>query len=106
MRILLALLLTVPLFAQKPALSAEGMLADIKTLASDKFEGRGPGSNGEKLTVEFLTQRFKSLALKPGNPNGAYVQDVPMVGLTSKPVPELAVNSKDGKKLALKFGAD
>ena len=82
------------------------MLADIKTLASDKFEGRGPGSNGEKLTVEFLSQRFKSLGLKPGNPNGAYVQNVPMVGITAKPAQELTLTSKDGKKLPLKFGVD
>jgi len=31
----------------------------IRTLASDEFEGRGPGSAGEKQTVEYLIHQFR-----------------------------------------------
>ncbi len=105
MRILMALLLALPLAAQKPQFSADEMLHDISTLASDRFEGRAPGSEGEKLTVNFLLERFQSLGLKPGNPDGTYLQRVPMVGITAKPAKELTLISGD-KKLALKFGDD
>jgi Zn-dependent M28 family amino/carboxypeptidase len=84
---------------------AKELLADIQTLASDKFEGRAPGSTGEKLTVDFLTARFKALGLKPGNPDGTYVQKVPMVGITAKVTDELTFTNGD-KKVVLKFPAD
>ena len=39
----------------KPALDAitpDGLLAHIKMLASDEFEGRAPGSKGEELSIK------------------------------------------------------
>src|SRR5262249_27945312 len=69
--------------APKPALDAigaESLLAHIKTLSSDAFEGRGPGTEGEAKTVEYLSGQFRKLGLRPGNPDGSYYQDVPLVG--------------------------
>ena len=40
---------------------------------------RGPGTPGEEKTVAYLTDRFRSIGLRPGNPDGGYVQDVPLV---------------------------
>ena len=60
--------------------SPADLLAHIKVLASDEFEGRAPGTPGEDRTVAYLRDRFKALGLKPGNPDGTYVQDVPLVG--------------------------
>jgi Zn-dependent M28 family amino/carboxypeptidase len=67
----------------KPALEAiqvEAILGDIKTLASDEFEGRAPGSPGEEKTTAYLVDRLKAMGLKPGNPDGSYEQAVPLVG--------------------------
>jgi Zn-dependent M28 family amino/carboxypeptidase len=61
-------------------LSGQNVLKHIQVLASDAFEGRGPGTPGEDKTVAYLTEQFKSFGLKPGNPNGSYVQDVPLIG--------------------------
>ncbi len=61
-------------------LSGENVLKHIKVLASDAFEGRGPGTPGEAKTVAYLTEQFKGFGLKPGNPDGTYVQDVPLIG--------------------------
>src|SRR5436305_1369921 len=77
---LLPLLASAHLFAATPA--ELRVLQDIKVLASDEFEGRAPGSPGEEKTVNFLIQRFKELGLQPGNPNGSFIQDVPLVGST------------------------
>src|SRR5712691_11594175 len=56
------------------------MLRHIQVLASDEFEGRAPGTPGETLTVDYLIKQFKALQLAPGNPDGTYVQRVPLVG--------------------------
>jgi Zn-dependent M28 family amino/carboxypeptidase len=61
-------------------LSGQKVLEHIKVLASDAFEGRGPGTPGEEKTVAYLVGQFKAMGLKPGNPDGSYVQDVPLVG--------------------------
>jgi Zn-dependent M28 family amino/carboxypeptidase len=71
------------------SINEKDLLAQIKTLASDEFEGRSPGTRGEDLTVGYLTEQFKRFGLKPGNPDGTYVQKVPFVGYTSKATVEI-----------------
>ena len=69
----------------KPSISAASLLARTKILSSDEFEGRAPGSAGEEKTVNYLVAEFKKLGLDPGNPNGTYIQNAALVGITSKP---------------------
>jgi hypothetical protein len=76
------------------AITAGPLLEDIRILASDEFEGRLPGTAGEDKTVALLTERFKALGLAPGNPDGSYVQTVPLVGIRSEPQLELSVGGK------------
>lgn len=73
----------------KPALEAiqaDGLLGHIRTLASDEFEGRGPGTPGEEKTAAYLIDRLKAMGLKPGNPDGSYEQPVPLVGFRATEV--------------------
>ena len=51
-------------------INADNLAQHIQTLASDEFEGRLPGSKGEELTIEYLTDQFTQLGLSPGNPGG------------------------------------
>ena len=67
--------------ADLPNLDTARVLADITRLSSDEFQGRAPGVEGERLTVEYLTTQFKAAGLEPGNQDGTYVQKVPLVGL-------------------------
>ncbi|MEY2481966.1 MAG: hypothetical protein QOK24_494 [Verrucomicrobiota bacterium] len=85
------------------AITAADLLKHIKVLASDEFEGRAPGSKGEELSVKYITEQFKALGLKPGNPNGTYTQEVPLAGITSAPVASFSVGDK---KMELKFPED
>ncbi|MSR62941.1 MAG: M28 family peptidase [Planctomycetes bacterium] len=62
------------------SLSADELLAHMRVLSSDAFEGRGPGTEGDKKTVEYLVSQFKALGLAPGNPDGSFVQKVPLLG--------------------------
>jgi Zn-dependent M28 family amino/carboxypeptidase len=79
-------------------ISAPSILARTKILSSDEFEGRGLGSPGEEKTITYLVNEFKKLGLAPGNPDGTYIQQVPLVGITSHPSLSFAVG---GRTLAL-----
>jgi Zn-dependent M28 family amino/carboxypeptidase len=50
----------------------------LKKLASDEFEGREPGTLGERLTTAYIKDQFERAGLKPGN-NGSWFQSVPTV---------------------------
>jgi Zn-dependent M28 family amino/carboxypeptidase len=67
----------------RDAAAAARMMENIRILSSDEFEGRGPGTPGEEKSVAYLQQEFTKLGLLPGNPDGTWVQDVPMVGIVS-----------------------
>lgn len=96
-----------------PAASAHAFAADInaadyaelvKTLASDEFEGRGPGTPGEEKSVEYIKAQFERAGLKPGN-NGDWFQTVPMVVTEADPATTMNIDV-DGKPHVLKFGTD
>ena len=80
-----------------PAISAANILAHTKVLASDEFEGRAPGTPGEEKTVAYLVEQFKKLGLQPGNPDGTYIQNVPLVGISS--TPQLTITTDGGTML-------
>lgn len=89
--------------ALKPALQGirgAGMLQYVKVLSSDEFEGRAPGSPGEELTVNYISGNFKKIGLKPGNPDGSYVQQVPLYGYKSDASAYFTANDK---KIPLQF---
>src|SRR5215470_589520 len=90
----------------QPALETitpDGLLAHIKVLASDEFEGRSPGSKGEELSVKYITDQFKKIGLKPGNPDGTYTQEVPLAGIKSEPRMSFDVGDKT---MVLKYPDD
>ena len=67
--------------AELPNLDTSRVLADITRLSADEMQGRAPGSDGERLAVQYLTDQFKAAGLEPGNPDGTWVQKVPLVGI-------------------------
>jgi hypothetical protein len=94
----------VPL-SKLPRIDPAKILDHIKMLGSDKFQGRAPGTEGEETTVSYLESQFKQLGLKPGNPDGTYVQKVPLVGITGTNTEPL-VFKKGADALQLKWKDD
>ena len=84
-------------------ITSNDLIRHIDRLASDEFEGRAPGSNGEQLTVRYLIDEFKRIGLAPGNPDGSYVHNVSLVGMTAKPSFRIAAG---GKTRELRFPTD
>jgi Zn-dependent M28 family amino/carboxypeptidase len=92
-RLFLVTFLALPLAAQTgapapvaealKAFSKSAMAAHDRFLASDQLEGRGPGTRGDQLAVQYIAAQFKSYGLEPAGDNGTYYQRVPLLGLTT-----------------------
>lgn len=77
----------------------------VKTLSSDAYEGRGPGSAAEPKTLDAIVARFKAAGLKPGN-HGKWLQDVPTVTLTAHDFTPLTIAGGSGAPLSFAHGTD
>src|SRR5262249_51592291 len=93
-----------PTIGQLPEIDADAVMTRTRKLSSDEFEGRGPGTRGEDLTVDYLVDEFTKLGLKPGNPDGTYIQRVPLVGITPDGAP--LVFKKGAQQQTLKWHDD
>jgi Zn-dependent M28 family amino/carboxypeptidase len=77
--------------ASLPRINAQPILDRTRVLSADDYEGRAPGTPGEEKTVAYLTSEFQKLGLKPGNTDGTFVQNVPLVGITGAQAQPLVV---------------
>ena len=91
-------------YAFSPDINAADFAELDKTLSSDAFEGRGPGTPGEDKSVEYIKAQMQRMGLKPGN-NGDWFQTVPMVETTADPNTTLTFTVGDMSR-TLKFGDD
>ncbi|WP_295930142.1 M28 family metallopeptidase [uncultured Xanthomonas sp.] len=76
----------------------------VKTLSSDAFEGRGPGTPGEDKTVSYIRDQMQRIGLQPGN-GDSWFQDVAMTETTAAPGTTLTI-AHDGAARQLAFGTD
>src|SRR5688572_4870786 len=49
-----------------PTFDPKRLSNDVKVLSSDAFEGRGPATEGETKTVDYVVAQMKAAGLKPG----------------------------------------
>jgi len=87
-----------------PDINAADFAELVKTLSSDAFEGRAPGSRGEDLTVNYIRDQMQRIGLKPGN-GDSWFQDVAMTETTADESTTLKIE-QDGKASELGFGTD
>ena len=99
------------LFAAGSALSqdfsAERISNDIRAISTDEFQGRYPGTEGERLTLAWLQAQYEAMGLQPGGPDGQWLQPVHLKRFT--PVAGAASASwtgPDGVSHPLTVGTD
>jgi Zn-dependent M28 family amino/carboxypeptidase len=76
--------------------SSDSLAKHIAVLAGNDFMGRKPFTEGETKTIRYLQDQFQAVGLEPGNGNG-YVQEVPMVNITTNASPAMQVKSAGGE---------
>ncbi|MGB3796637.1 MAG: M28 family peptidase [Alteraurantiacibacter sp.] len=72
----------------------------VRTLSSDAFEGRKPGTPGGQMTVDYLVEQFAAAGLQPGN-GDSFLQKVPLVEITGSDFAPLSVGD-----LSFEHGTD
>ncbi|MBL7847088.1 MAG: M20/M25/M40 family metallo-hydrolase [Cyclobacteriaceae bacterium] len=73
------------LFIGSPATWAQSpqpgnILAHVSFLASDELQGRGTGTEGERMAAKYIESKFKKLKLKPYGDNKTYRQQFDFKG--------------------------
>ncbi|HEX8640227.1 MAG TPA: M28 family peptidase [Allosphingosinicella sp.] len=77
-----ALLLFLPAAAPAQSdapITAQDLRRHVEVLASDRFEGREPTTEGERLTTAYIVEQFRARGLEPAAPGGGWLQPVPLV---------------------------
>jgi len=77
--------------------------SQVEGLSADELEGRAPGSEGERKTIEYIEKEFLELGLQPVA-GGDFRQDVALVEITGSGQ-KLSFNKGSGG-MALAFGDD
>ncbi|HST43659.1 MAG TPA: M28 family metallopeptidase [Luteimonas sp.] len=88
-----------------PGIAAGDFAELVRTLSSDAFEGRAPGSEGETRTVEYIRAQYARIGLQPGGDDGTFFQTVPMTETTADPATRLRLQVA-GTPRELAFGRD
>jgi Zn-dependent M28 family amino/carboxypeptidase len=91
--------------AAAAVIDEEGLRSVVSYLASDELEGRGPASEADELTQNFLAKSLQELGMEPGGPDGQWTQPFDIVGITSH-VPETMNFSGSAGSKQLKFWDD
>jgi len=73
----------------------------VVEISDDRYEGRGPGSRGDKMTRDYLVAQMQALGLEPGGENGSYEQPFDLVGINASQPPSWHFEGH-GKTLELK----
>ena len=87
-----------------PKITSTTMNAVVKEISSDRYEGRGPGTRAEDLTITYIINRFKAAGLQPGN-KGSWLQKVPIAEITAKNPDGLTVKV-GGQTMHFDYGSD
>ncbi|WP_137870882.1 M28 family metallopeptidase [Sphingopyxis sp. 2PD] len=97
---------SVPAIAQTaPAIDPANLTETVRTLASDQFQGRAPGTIGEERTIGYLIGRLQALGLEPAGLDGGWTQPVPLLHTRLGTATTLAFDRK-GAATPLAFGTD
>lgn len=90
--------------AAEATILANNLLADVSVVASDQFEGRGPGSAGDAKARAFLASRLAEIGYAPFFENGSYEQAVEIIGLTVQDPADLVFTAQDGTSVSYRYG--
>jgi Zn-dependent M28 family amino/carboxypeptidase len=62
-----------------PPVAPAEMMRHIERLASDEFQGRAPGTEGERLTINYIAEQLAARGAEPAGEDGTWFQPVRLV---------------------------
>jgi len=89
-----------------PDITPDDFAAHLRVISSDEYDGRKPGTLGERLTTNYIIEQFKRMGLEPGN-KGDWVQTVPAVSTALNDQASVKLDvAEGGGQEAFAFGSD
>ena len=86
--------------------SAAQLSEGVRVISADEFQGRYPGTEGERLTLAWLQAQYEAMGLQPGGPDGQWLQPVELKRYTPVAGATAAWTGPDGTTHALTVGTD
>ncbi|MCP4201586.1 MAG: M28 family peptidase [bacterium] len=83
-------------------ITTDALRAPIAELASDKYGGRGPGSEGDAMARQYLIAELEEMGYAPGAQDGSWEQPFDIVGVDSS-APKTWTFTKGGKSISLEW---
>src|SRR5271168_3039116 len=59
--------------------TAAAISGPLRFLSDDLLEGRGPGTRGSDLAIQYIADEMQTMGLAPGGDGGGWLQKVPLV---------------------------
>lgn len=81
----------------------ERIRAHVRFLSHDLLEGRGTGQRGGEVAAEYIATEFALFGLKPAGDSGTFMQNVPLVGVTTMPQTRFSFVPEHGPVMDLEY---
>jgi len=82
-------------------ITGDYMRGIVLEISDDRYEGRGPGSQGDEMARAYLAKRMEELGLEPAAEDGSWEQPFDLVGVNSSQ-PDSWTFEGHGKSLTFK----
>lgn len=86
--------------------SAARLSDGVRVISADEFQGRYPGTEGERMTLAWLQAQYEDMGLQPGGPDGQWLQPVELKRYTPVPGATATWTGPDGAVNSLTVGTD
>ncbi|TAJ62871.1 M28 family peptidase [Brevundimonas sp.] len=86
--------------------SAARISDNIRTISADEFQGRYPGTEGERMVLSWLQAQYEAMGFEPGGPDGQWLQPVALKRYTPVAGATAAWTGPDGTVHPLTVGTD
>ncbi|HZV83572.1 MAG TPA: M28 family peptidase [Brevundimonas sp.] len=101
-----AALLLAAGMASAQDISAARLSENIRAISTDEFQGRYPGTEGERMVLSWLQAQYEAMGFEPGGPNGQWLQPVELKRYTPAPGATASWTGPDGRIHELTPGTD
>lgn len=86
--------------------SATRLSEGVRVISADEYQGRYPGTEGERLTLAWLQAQYEEMGLQPGGPNGQWLQPIELKRYTPVAGATASWTGPDGTSHPLAVGSD
>lgn len=91
---------TAEAVAASQVITAEDIRATVAEIASDAYEGRGPGSAGDARARAYLAKQLAAMGYKPAAADGGWEQPFALIGINASQ-PASWTFTREGESFAL-----